>query len=209
MAGEAVKSRYLPPRVVDGVVAYVSAAADIPVSEIRSESRCRGPSRARQQVMWWLCKQGYSFPQVGRAFNRDHTTAIYAMRAVDDRIAAGGGVTIHRIGKGVHSRSTGSRANIRPMKKAPRPIPQRLPRPKFSIVQARVEEAAEIHGLPVGVLLGGSLRPTIVAARKYAWRALLSDGYSITGIAKAWGCGRKSLQRVRDEMAFGMKAAAE
>jgi chromosomal replication initiation ATPase DnaA len=39
--------------------------------------------------MWLARKRGYSTPQIGRAFNRDHTTVMGATRAVDRRIAQG------------------------------------------------------------------------------------------------------------------------
>jgi len=58
-----------------------------------------GPSRALDLAHWracamWIARQytGQSYPQIGRAFNRDHTTVLYAVRrgsALDqDRIAA-------------------------------------------------------------------------------------------------------------------------
>jgi chromosomal replication initiation ATPase DnaA len=52
-------------------------------------------TRARQYAMWLLRQirsadghPRYSYPAIGRAFGRDHTTAIHAKEAVETRLAA-------------------------------------------------------------------------------------------------------------------------
>jgi hypothetical protein len=55
-------------------------------------SRISDVTLARQKIMW-LVRKSYprkSFPEIGRAFgNRDHTTALHAVRKIDALIAAG------------------------------------------------------------------------------------------------------------------------
>lgn len=45
-----------------------------------------GPQRALHPYRWRAMKraheEGYSLPQIGRAFNRDHTTVLHAVRKV-------------------------------------------------------------------------------------------------------------------------------
>lgn len=70
------------------IQAMTAAHFDLPVSEMKSPCRARKSARPRQ-VAIWLCrellKEGWS--SLGRRFNRDHTTAIYACRKVKAFIA--------------------------------------------------------------------------------------------------------------------------
>lgn len=63
---------------------------DAAVSEpaIYSTNRRRHVARARQAAMWRIRKEmpDLSLPQIGRFFNRDHTTVIHAIRAVEARL---------------------------------------------------------------------------------------------------------------------------
>lgn len=66
----------------------------IPVAEIIGRNRCREFVEPRHEAMW-ICRQiitqGWnhrpiSLPAIGRRFgNRDHTTVLSALRAVDKR----------------------------------------------------------------------------------------------------------------------------
>jgi chromosomal replication initiation ATPase DnaA len=39
---------------------------------------------ARHVAMWLARRASYSFPEIGRGFHRDHSTAMYAVRRIDD-----------------------------------------------------------------------------------------------------------------------------
>jgi len=58
-------------------------------SEILSGRRKRPLTRARQAAMW-ICHEATarSFPELGRAFHRDHTTILHAIRLVPQHMAA-------------------------------------------------------------------------------------------------------------------------
>jgi hypothetical protein len=44
--------------------------------------------KARQEAMWWARRQtGASYPALGRAFDRDHSTVLYNVRLVERQIA--------------------------------------------------------------------------------------------------------------------------
>lgn len=73
----------------------VAASYNIPVEMMRSRNREREYCWPRQEAMF-LCRRlvchgcapqhPISFPEIGRKFgNRDHTTVIYAMQAVEQR----------------------------------------------------------------------------------------------------------------------------
>jgi chromosomal replication initiation ATPase DnaA len=52
--------------------------AGVPVSVILGHRRQRPIVLARQRAMKAAFEEGFSSPQIGRAFNRDHTTVLYA-----------------------------------------------------------------------------------------------------------------------------------
>ena len=61
------------------------------ISQLDLLSRRRGRVQARpRQVAMWLARHATpcSLPEIGRAFDRDHTTVMHAIRQVDERIAA-------------------------------------------------------------------------------------------------------------------------
>ncbi len=67
-----------------------TAAAQIygvPVSEILGRRRARRMVKPRQLAMAALRELGYSFPEIGGAFQRDHSTAQYACRVVAAKYA--------------------------------------------------------------------------------------------------------------------------
>lgn len=57
-------------------VAQAASQAGCTVEQIRSPQRRWAP--ARQDAMRRAYEAGFSAPMVGRAFNRDHTTVLYA-----------------------------------------------------------------------------------------------------------------------------------
>lgn len=66
------------------IVEAVCAETGVPDYEILGESRIREFVRARQYAMWKCREQGYSFPEIGRVFNRDHTTIIHGCNVINE-----------------------------------------------------------------------------------------------------------------------------
>lgn len=55
--------------------------AGITLEDMKSRSRKRQFAQPRQAAMVEIRRQlGYSYPKIGRMFNRDHTTCLYACR---------------------------------------------------------------------------------------------------------------------------------
>ena len=73
------------PRICS--IAYsVAAKAGVTVEDMRSPKRARKYSRPRQAAMYLSYKAlDKSTTQIGRFFNRDHTTVLYALKAVEAR----------------------------------------------------------------------------------------------------------------------------
>lgn len=69
--------------------AIVAAVTGVTVDAIRGRNRSRANVRARQLTMY-LAKtvRGLSYPAIGRAFHRDHTTCMHACKKVEALIAA-------------------------------------------------------------------------------------------------------------------------
>jgi chromosomal replication initiation ATPase DnaA len=62
------------------IATAVSAETSIPTSAIYGPGRTADVVNARQLVMYLARQDGMSFPAIGKAMNRDHTTAIAAVR---------------------------------------------------------------------------------------------------------------------------------
>ena len=83
----------LGPRVAaatgfDAIALKVAAAFDVKAKDLRGPSRLRTVLEARQVAMYLAHDTvGFSLPAVGRAFGRDHTTVLHAVRKVRERIA--------------------------------------------------------------------------------------------------------------------------
>ena len=61
----------------------VCAKFQITLEAMLSDRRDRQITDPRALAMW-LCREAhYTFPQIGRAFNRDHTSILLACRKVD------------------------------------------------------------------------------------------------------------------------------
>lgn len=69
--------------------AIVAGITGVPFDDIRSPSRVRRIARARQIAIYLASTvRGLSYPAIGRAFNRDHTTCMHARRKVEQLMAA-------------------------------------------------------------------------------------------------------------------------
>lgn len=84
----------LPQSVRDQVIREVSEETGVTPEEILSSSRNGKPTRARALVMWRLREMvgdnglpKYSYPVIGRAMGRDHTTVVHACVKMRARLA--------------------------------------------------------------------------------------------------------------------------
>jgi len=69
---------------IDRIAHLIAARCDLTVSDLCSAKRRRKYSRARHAAMYLAYKTlDKSTTQIGRFFNRDHTTVLYAIRAVE------------------------------------------------------------------------------------------------------------------------------
>lgn len=68
------------------IVRDLADSSGVSVAEIMGDSRTRRIAHVRQEAMAQMRATGrYSFPQIGRFFNRDHATVIHACRRVAER----------------------------------------------------------------------------------------------------------------------------
>ena len=66
----------------------VSKRLGIPIDAIFSGYRGKSVVAARQEAMALCRKHGYSLPEIGRFFNRDHTTVLHAVRKMNHKALA-------------------------------------------------------------------------------------------------------------------------
>jgi chromosomal replication initiator protein len=76
------------PRTIEQIVRSVARAYGLDVDDLRSRSRRRRVAQPRQFAMY-LCRNSTdaSLKDIGRAFNRDHTSVMYAIGVVERRVA--------------------------------------------------------------------------------------------------------------------------
>jgi chromosomal replication initiation ATPase DnaA len=69
----------------------VCARRGVLLRELCGDARCRSVSQARQEL-WWRIRphpeRRYSYPEIARLFDRDHTTVLAGIEAHRRRIAA-------------------------------------------------------------------------------------------------------------------------
>lgn len=66
------------------ILTAVTEATSIDVSEIVGPSRDRDVAEARMVACWVMRQQGMSYSAIGRTLHRDHTTAMHAVRRVEE-----------------------------------------------------------------------------------------------------------------------------
>jgi chromosomal replication initiator protein len=66
------------------IIDIVSYEVGVSRDDILGDRRFRVITRARQYAMWKCRKQGYSLPQIGHVFGRDHTTVAHGCRVIDE-----------------------------------------------------------------------------------------------------------------------------
>jgi chromosomal replication initiator protein len=76
------------PRTIEQIMRGVARAYGLEPDELRSRSRRRRVVRPRQLAMY-ICRSSTdaSLKDIGRAFNRDHTSVMYAIGIVEQRVA--------------------------------------------------------------------------------------------------------------------------
>lgn len=75
-------------RTMAQILAEVAEQSNVSVADLKSPARFRCIAWPRQEAMWRMVNEGrWSLPQIGRFFNRDHTTVIWAWRQVEKRNA--------------------------------------------------------------------------------------------------------------------------
>ena len=65
---------------------FLSQITGVPEEKILGKRRTRQVSELRQILYYVLRKTGYSFPSIGFALGRDHTTIMYGVRKIKDRL---------------------------------------------------------------------------------------------------------------------------
>ena len=86
----------LSKAVLDAEIDYVCHKHKIPRRELLSNERRRPVAHARFELCWRLREHKwplggakYSFPEIGRALGRDHTSVIHAVQRWDAMICRG------------------------------------------------------------------------------------------------------------------------
>lgn len=80
------------------IIESVAAAYGLQSRELQSKSRVRIVKEARSVAMLMIrASLGWSFPQIGRLFGRDHTTVMAAINSVGERLCQGEVEMIDRV----------------------------------------------------------------------------------------------------------------
>jgi DnaA-like protein len=72
---------------IGDLVCAVAAARGVSIEEIVGQNRAQKVSTVRFEAMWLARSYGFSYPDIGAAMLRHHTTVIAGERVVRDRIA--------------------------------------------------------------------------------------------------------------------------
>ena len=75
------------------VVAVTAAHFAVSPAQVTGSERGRDVVRARMVAAWLLRQDGRSYPEIGRALGKDHTTVMHAVKRVD----AVEGLTAHAL----------------------------------------------------------------------------------------------------------------
>lgn len=95
-AGEAAALRHVvyepaPRDVMMEICEYVAEKHGLSVDDLRGHERTKIFSIARHEAIWLIAQKGWSTCKIGKFFNRDHTTVIWAIKAHEKRLAAAKG----------------------------------------------------------------------------------------------------------------------
>jgi chromosomal replication initiation ATPase DnaA len=70
----------VPPELAELVFQYNATWKKCSIKRLRSASRSTKIVRVRWAIARAARQRGYSYPTIGRALNRDHTTIMHAVR---------------------------------------------------------------------------------------------------------------------------------
>ena len=79
-----------PPAGLDQIISAVCRTQHVSTEELRSRRRTPELTRARRVAMYLARESGLPLAEIGRAFERDHSTVISALRTVERNIEPGG-----------------------------------------------------------------------------------------------------------------------
>lgn len=97
MRGEAIRRPQAQPAIDLAAMAW-----GVNPEEVLSVSRLQSVADARALAMWLIRRTlGYSYPELGRIFGRDHSTCITAVRKVERAIVTGQPERLARVARGV------------------------------------------------------------------------------------------------------------
>jgi chromosomal replication initiator protein len=83
-------------------IALAAQSWGVSVESITAHGRSQSVADARALAMWIVRRTfGYSYPELGRIFERDHTTCMAAVRKVDRAIATGRPLRLAEIARGM------------------------------------------------------------------------------------------------------------
>ncbi len=92
LAEEALKTygpRDISTITTDEIIEYCASVFNITVNELKSGNRTKYYSTARQVTMFVIREiLGMSFPKIGALFGKDHSTAMYAIKSIEEKISA-------------------------------------------------------------------------------------------------------------------------
>lgn len=91
----------VPLQKMDLITAQVAGRAGLSIKALRSPRRTREIAHARQRAYLILHDAGYSFPQIGRYFNRDHTTVMFGVKRERERRRAEEAARVEGMADGV------------------------------------------------------------------------------------------------------------
>jgi chromosomal replication initiation ATPase DnaA len=73
-------SRANAPAALSALVRSISTESGMQLADILGPNRSRRLFHVRRTIALEARERGYSFPQIGRALNRDHSTIVHAVR---------------------------------------------------------------------------------------------------------------------------------
>lgn len=202
------RRNHIPDSIWQAALSEAIDASGLWAHQILSGARGKKCARARHHMAWLLYEAGYGDCEIGRRFGHsDHTSSRHGRMAHEKRAAVVEELKpaiVHRVFGAAKSRLP-KRVVVVPIRRIAKQRPAlaaiyRRAMPTKELVLSLAGEAAAAWETTPASVLGCSRHQAGLQARKSVWATLLCAGYSCNGVAKVWGCSRKSLQRVRREL---------
>lgn len=80
---EAFAKLNFPTPALSRIASEVSQVSGVSLEEMQGRDRRKHIVAARQVCYWQARKSGHSLPEIGRFFNRDHTTVLSGIRKLE------------------------------------------------------------------------------------------------------------------------------